>query len=447
MSLLERLDKSIDRLGAGRFADMMAEGSAPGADFGALVRASAPRGPSFADLMTGGGGTRFSDLMTGGDTPRFSGLMDGGRSSALLDTSWLDDLSVAKAEGAAKRAAKKKGEETIGSPVGQGAAGPGYAPSTGLSAGVAPWADRTAATFGDLGADMPDTMLAIMENESGGQANAYNAAGDAWGLFQMVGLGTYDLDRQFSAAKQLAQQKLAAIAQSYAANGLSPDERTRARDVALAWAGHFDYATGLPNPTSKDVGSGQTAAQLSAIFLANYDRIKAGKRQAAAAGPTNYQGGQPLAVLFGGTNPTVMQPFGETDYSRSHPSTYRYGNDYGLAGSQHPGVDYGMPYGTALYIPVGGKVIYAGGTGYFRNDPRGDGPGSGELRIRLANGDEIILGHMSRIDVSVGQTVNAGLLAGLSGGSDGDHLHLEVRRLNANGTYTIVDPRIYFAAR
>lgn len=151
-------------------------------------------------------------------------------------------------------------------------------------------------------------------------------------------------------------------------------------------------------------------------------------------------GGAGLAGIFGGTVPPIMQEFGHTDYSEAHPSTYAYGNAYGLEGSQHPGVDYGMARGSQLYVPVSGTVVYAGGTGYY-TDQNGDGPGRGELLIQLANGDQVILGHMSQIGLQVGQQVTAGTLAGLSGGSDGDHLHLEYRRRNANGGYTIVDPR------
>jgi hypothetical protein len=128
-------------------------------------------------------------------------------------------------------------------------------PSAGMSPGVAKWAGQAQQTFGGL--IDPDVMLAIMTNESGGDPNAYNGAGDAWGLFQQVGLGSSDPNTQFAAARKLAEQKLAQINASYAAHGLSPDERTRARDFALAWAGHFDYDTGQPNPASGTSAAGR----------------------------------------------------------------------------------------------------------------------------------------------------------------------------------------------
>lgn len=314
---------------------------------------------------------------------------------------------------------------------------PGMAgtPSTGMTSGVAQWADKARATFGDYA----DVMLAIMTNESGGSPTAYNPAGDAWGLFQQVGLNSNDPDVQFAAAKKLLDEKLNGIHASYAKNGLNPDQRTRARDIALAWAGHFDYATGTPNQSSRDIGSGQTAAQLEAIFLKNYDAIVNGR--VSAGGSTPGVPGSITSIWGNAPGVSVMQQFGQTDYSADHP--YNYGGDFGM-GTGHHGVDYGMQRGTRLYVPADGVVTIAGGSGYFRDDMGGgDGPGRGELRIKLTNGDEVILGHMASIALQVGQRVKAGDFAGLSGGADGAHLHLEWRVQDpSTGTgWRVVDPR------
>jgi murein DD-endopeptidase MepM/ murein hydrolase activator NlpD len=323
-------------------------------------------------------------------------------------------------------------------------------PSTGLEASVARWADQAQQTFGDLGPDVPDVMLAIMTNESHGSPTAYNASGDAWGLFQQVGLGSNDPNVQFQAARKLAQEKLASIARSYAANGLNPDTRTRALDLALAWAGHFDYDTGRANPSSRDIGSGQSAAELSAVFLKNYDAIKNGR--ASQTGGNSGHGGMPgwNNSITPGVNGTIMQEFGPTDYSAQHPDTYAYGNAYGLAGSQHPGVDWAVDYGTRTTTPVSGTVTIVGndhGSGYFYTNTMGPSnpDTSGEFAIQLDNGDILILGHMSNISVRVGQRLNAGDFIGLSGGSDGAHIHVEYRRKDPStgSGYRIVDPRQY----
>lgn len=319
-------------------------------------------------------------------------------------------------------------------------------PSTGMTPGVAKWAEQTSRVFGDLGADIPDVMLAIMTNESGGDPNALNTGveGGAWGLFQNVGLGSRDPDTQFRAARELAQQKLASIAQSYAANGLHPDQRTRALDLALAWAGHFDYDTGKRNPHSADIASGQNADELARIFLKNYDAIKNGRNVA----PTGSVDSKGLATIWGGSGSRpISQEFGETDFSQGNP-IYDYGSSYGVSG--HTGIDIAMDAGSQVWLPVGGKVVTAGGTKYYRNEdenPSGvSNPGEGELRIELDNGDIVILGHMRRIGLQAGQRVNTGDFAGLSGSANGGHVHLEVRKVDHSlpSGYRIVDPTIYF---
>lgn len=276
MALTDRLDSLTDGL-ARRFASLTGTDQNAGTRWGALTNDSG-QGTRWTDLITpSGGGSRWGTLAQEDATARYLGNSGGGAFGLPLLSSAFNTFQNEQATRKAKEAAASG---QYNDPTRGGVAETGGA---GLALNVARWEAQTKQTFGDI--MDPDIMLAIMTNESGGDPNAYNAAGDAWGLFQNVGLGSKDPNVQFTAARKLVEQKLASIAQSYAANGLNPDERTRARDVALAWAGHFDYATGRPNPASRDIGSGQTADQLSTIFLANYDRIKAA-RQTAQTVPT-----------------------------------------------------------------------------------------------------------------------------------------------------------------
>jgi hypothetical protein len=102
-----------------------------------------------------------------------------------------------------------------------------------------------------------------------------------------------------------------------------------------------------------------------------------------------------------------------------------------------------MPAGTPLYSPVNGKVTVAGGTSAYTFYGNGQ-PGVGHLQIETDDGNIVILGHMGRIVVDVGQRVSVGEFVGLSGGDNGDHLHLETRELQPGGYYLIVDPRKSF---
>lgn len=132
----------------------------------------------------------------------------------------------------------------------------------------------------------------------------------------------------------------------------------------------------------------------------------------------------------------VTQPYG---YSGTGIN-YSYCNAYGVSGfDTHCGVDIGIPSGTPLYIPGDATVTIAGWSGYFTDEYGG----AGELKIVFGDGTEVILGHMSEIWVGVGDSVSGGQPAGLSGSSNGPHLHLEVRVPGGGGLVT-VDPMTFF---
>lgn len=150
-----------------------------------------------------------------------------------------------------------------------------------------------------------------------------------------------------------------------------------------------------------------------------------------------------LAVMWENRDYPISQEFGHTWFSVRHSSWYSYGRAYGLDGFEHTGLDIGMPRGTPLYSPVAGTVMIAGGTPYFTYYGNGQ-PGVGELLIQTDDGNQIVLGHMGLITVQVGQRVEFGEFVGLSGGDNGDHLHLEVRHIQPGGGYLIVDPRRSF---
>jgi len=149
-----------------------------------------------------------------------------------------------------------------------------------------------------------------------------------------------------------------------------------------------------------------------------------------------------LDLIWGHEWFSISQEFGHTDFSISHASWYSYGTAYGLDGMMHPGLDIAMPAGTPLYSPVNGTVMISGGVPFFTFYGNG-APGVGELLIQTDEGHQVVLGHMGRIAVQVGQRVTVGEFVGLSGGDNGDHLHLEVREASGGG-YRIVDPRYSF---
>ena len=89
-------------------------------------------------------------------------------------------------------------------------------------------------------------------------------------------------------------------------------------------------------------------------------------------------------------------------------------------GRMHEGLDFGAAEGTPLYaMSGGGRVTYAGWMDGYGNC----------TDITYPDGTMIRYAHQSRIDVTVGQTVQAGPVVGAvgnTGRSFGAHLHVEV---------------------
>ncbi|MET9951886.1 M23 family metallopeptidase [Streptomyces sp. NPDC006339] len=105
-------------------------------------------------------------------------------------------------------------------------------------------------------------------------------------------------------------------------------------------------------------------------------------------------------------------------------SSYVFTGSYGQRGSwskgYHTGQDFAVPSGTTVRAVGPGRVVrtgYSGSYGY-------------EVVIRHPDGRYSQYAHLSRIDVSVGQSVAAGrriALSGATGRVTGPHLHFEVR--------------------
>lgn len=108
-------------------------------------------------------------------------------------------------------------------------------------------------------------------------------------------------------------------------------------------------------------------------------------------------------------NLEVSSPFNPRRY---HPLRHRI--------SPHNGVDFRMPIGTPVYAPADGVVTYAG---YMRG-------GGYTVVIKHMGAYSTVYMHLSRYNVSKGDTVHMGQVfakSGNTGGSTGSHLHYEIR--------------------
>lgn len=105
----------------------------------------------------------------------------------------------------------------------------------------------------------------------------------------------------------------------------------------------------------------------------------------------------------------------------------------GITGA-HKGVDVAAPVGTPTWAMADGVVVIAKPSGY-------NGGYGKYVVIKHPNGSQTVYGHLSQVDVRVGQNVSQGQQIGLSGNtgrSTGPHLHYEVR---INGGY--IDPGLH----
>jgi len=86
-------------------------------------------------------------------------------------------------------------------------------------------------------------------------------------------------------------------------------------------------------------------------------------------------------------------------------------------------VDLQAPMGTPIMASAGGKVIIARTSGY-------NGGYGLYVVISHANGTQTVYGHMSQVNVTVGESVSQGEVIGAvgnTGRSTGPHIHFEVR--------------------
>jgi murein DD-endopeptidase MepM/ murein hydrolase activator NlpD len=111
--------------------------------------------------------------------------------------------------------------------------------------------------------------------------------------------------------------------------------------------------------------------------------------------------------------------------------SYPYGSTRGGMLRPHTGVEFGVDTGTPVLAVAPGTVVAAGSDAQMAYGPQTDFYGN--LVIVESEGDSPVFtlyGHLSAVNVAVGQTVAASDLLGLSGATgvaDGPHLHFEVR--------------------
>lgn len=143
---------------------------------------------------------------------------------------------------------------------------------------------------------------------------------------------------------------------------------------------------------------------------------------ATPAGPFMTDSTLPAEPAWGGAAAcpgAVSAPAGRGVFHWPSDQHTLSGYDYDAV--THPGLDLAAGLGDPVYAADAGVAVYAGW-----NDQ-----GYGELIILdHGNGWHSLYAHLSRIDLACGQSVAAGVVIGLAGGTGhatGPHLHFELR--------------------
>jgi hypothetical protein len=129
---------------------------------------------------------------------------------------------------------------------------------------------------------------------------------------------------------------------------------------------------------------------------------------------------------------------------------YRYGGVF-LPNVVHTGIDIPAPLGTPVIAAGPGRIVWAG-YGLFRGVEDVTDPYGMAIAIKHTFGYDgktlyTVYGHLSRIDVLVGQHVETGDplgLVGETGKVTGPHLHFEVR-LGQNNFFQTRNPELWLA--
>jgi hypothetical protein len=113
-------------------------------------------------------------------------------------------------------------------------------------------------------------------------------------------------------------------------------------------------------------------------------------------------------------------------------STYRYGSTQADLREPHHGVEFANPFGTPVLAAADGEVVFAGSDHKAGLSPWSDFYGNAVVIKHSFGGYDLftLYGHLSKIDVAVGEVISRGTKigeVGAAGAAIGSHLHFEVR--------------------
>lgn len=289
-------------------------------------------------------------------------------------------------------------------------------------------------------------------------------AGNTWSNYtdttQNTGIGSPQ-DASWGQYSQYDQALVGLAANTGAPANLLKSVLRFGQENGVNYLGNFDgsfapMATNLANAyrqtgdwtkaTAQVLGLPETSTQVVKVKQ-YWDQLNADMSGVFGGTPGTTSPGATTQInaIWGGQDFPITQEHGPTAWSLG-AGAWMYDYAIGVLGTRgHPGIDVGMPVGTKLFAPLAGTVTRAGGSGsYYNTEAQRNTPGTGELRLRLDNGHELILGHMQNITVRAGDRVAPGMFVGTSGYPSGPHVHVEYRipSTKMSSGWEAIDPRL-----
>ncbi|MBT1623177.1 M23 family metallopeptidase [Curtobacterium flaccumfaciens pv. oortii] len=161
-----------------------------------------------------------------------------------------------------------------------------------------------------------------------------------------------------------------------------------------------------PSPSGPVLGVQQFVADGSARLSVDRDGFSIGRAAAQAR-----------ATVVGSSGASARPTEGSTPAAGGFGS--RWVTGCSACSTNHHGIDFAAPIGTAVVAAMPGSVVSAGALGGYGN----------QVLLQHADGTQTRYGHLSTIGVRPGQVLSAGQRLGAVGNtgvSTGAHLHFEV---------------------
>jgi murein DD-endopeptidase MepM/ murein hydrolase activator NlpD len=290
--------------------------------------------------------------------------------------------------------------------------------SDGTPIGPGPERQAIARIASTLGVDIKDVVTFINYETAGQLLSGANRRGlDTWGGSGGQYLGWIQFSphnqQQYGVRPGMTPDQMATAVIKYLKNsGVRPGDRLEHLYQAIQAPAYLSEM----RKTGKNIGrdSNDSVANHVAKMRQSHGEAAYGwLRQGAGAG------GQATSSMW--RSPELLSAPAKRLLSQ-HPLTSSFMQQESFRSKPHEGNDYGTPVGTKLSFKQPGTVLQVG-------DPSKDNGGyGGFVDVRLADGNVVRIGHLSRVNVKPGQRIRAKQVAALTGNtgrSTGPHAHLE----------------------